>query len=199
MKMIRRAFFSSLVCAALSTATAQNLPGNSLSQYEKSQVDKPIDLMTPRIKIEGITFYIGKVLYRGGQIVSVDPEGKTVTINTTSGRLNLEWEKLNAETQAKFQAQYDVAVAKAVRAVEQQMEAAEGIIYVRGKVLSVADEGLLLVDSDGTVFLLSGHPSQSAYVDDDIVSCKAKLSGTFKYGAVSGARKTVRAYKFIRE
>lgn len=180
----------------------------SFGQLERqpSQINQPIDLMAPRLKTEGVTFWIGNKAYRGGKIASVDMEGKFVDIDTTIGQLHLEWSTLSKETREKFQVEYELAVAKKVHAVEREQarlqresEQDAGIFEISGKVISVADEGLLVLEEDGRVVLLKSHPSESSFVDDDSVSCKAKVVGTYSYTATSGARKTVRAFEYRKQ
>jgi hypothetical protein len=169
-------------------------------------INDPIDLNTPRLKSEGVTFWAGKVAYRGGKILSTDFSGKMVKIATTAGELNVAWESLSAETRAKFQTQYEAALAKTVveaeQAIEQQRseeERAAGIVPISGKILTIVDEGLLLMDEDGKVFLLTAHPQQASLVDDDFVRCKAKAAGVYKYGSIFGGRRTVRSYRYVRD
>jgi len=198
--MFRLSLLTIAQIVAIGAACAQTPKG------ESKPIDKPIDLMAPRLVSEGITFYVGKILYRGGQIVSADADGKNVAIKTASGALTVEWAKLSADTRQKFQAEYDLAVAKAVRDVERAKDeaerakdAADGIVFISGKIINIPDDGLLLEDDSGLVVFLTGHPQQSGLADGDSVSCRAKPAGVFKYGSIWEGRKTVRSYKYIRE
>jgi hypothetical protein len=68
------------------------------------------------------------------------------------------------------------------------------VYVVRGKVLSVLPEGLL-VDAGRTVFLRN-YPKQSTAVDNDDVNALAMPAGQFSYTTVAGATATVLAYDF---
>ncbi len=79
------------------------------------------------------------------------------------------------------------------------------------KVVQALKEGLLLnaeridkkpgfasvIAQDPIVILLTGYPD--SVIDGERTSyCVAKYSGTFEYATVSGAKKTIRAFKFVR-
>jgi hypothetical protein len=81
------------------------------------------------------------------------------------------------------------------------------------KVIQAIKDGLLLkadridknpgsyvssvIAQDSVVILLTGYPD--SIIDGEQTNyCVAKYSGTFEYGTVSGAKKTVRAFKFVR-
>jgi hypothetical protein len=46
--------------------------------------------------------------------------------------------------------------------------------------------------------LLKGHPSEAGIVDDDKISIRAVLEGTYSYTTVSGASKTIRSFNAER-
>jgi len=72
--------------------------------------------------------------------------------------------------------------------------------YGHGKVLSVAKEGLIVMNKAGTVVLVTNHPKHKAgtAADGDIVySWVAPQKKTYVYNTAGGARKTVKIYKHL--
>ncbi len=65
-------------------------------------------------------------------------------------------------------------------------------------VLQVLPKGLLMSGSDGSPFLLAGHPDAGKLADGDAVNCYAvKTSHTYKYTDTLGAERTVRVWKYM--
>jgi len=125
-----------------------------------------------------------------------------------------------------LQAEYNFRVAlqkaeAAKREKEREKEQAEelakndptNIFTISGRIIHKVQEGLV-VDSGayerehlGTevsrrifigVCLLTDHPRQEQFVDDDGVYVRAFINGQFTYTTALGAEKTVRKFKFIK-
>lgn len=67
---------------------------------------------------------------------------------------------------------------------------------VRGDVVSVLPDGVIVRNPGGKVWFLKNHPDQSKLVDDTQVDVLAMPVGQFTYTKTSGAKATVEAYDF---
>ena len=77
---------------------------------------------------------------------------------------------------------------------------------IRGKVLSVTSDGLLIqcthergtkTSAGGTVHV-TGHPNAARLVDGKPVTCVGSLVGTYQYTSALGAKRTVEQFTFVR-
>lgn len=67
---------------------------------------------------------------------------------------------------------------------------------VRGDVVSVLPDGVIVRNPGGKVWLLKNHPDQTKLVDNAQVDVLAMPVGKFTYKTTTGARATVEAYDF---
>lgn len=69
----------------------------------------------------------------------------------------------------------------------------ESLVHLEGKVLSVTSDGVLVSIGERVVFV--SNTADLSLVDGDEANFAAIETGVYKYGAASGAIKTVRAFK----
>jgi hypothetical protein len=118
-----------------------------------------------------------------------------VTLSTSSGSVEVEWDKVPSTAQIRLGDKYRKAVAQAEQAGVQELrrrelaeEKAQGIYRLEGwKVLQVVNDGLLLVN-DGVTILLTNYSLADQVVDGtEIPKIKVKIEGIYRYASVQGA------------
>jgi hypothetical protein len=88
-----------------------------------------------------------------------------------------------------------VAQSQQAAAAYQREMAKWGRYLIRGKVIQVLQDGLL-VDCDSRIVFVKNYPLQSSVVDGDSVDFVAMPVGSYSYANTAGARTTVRAFDF---
>jgi hypothetical protein len=102
-----------------------------MAQDGVSPMDARIDLMAPRIKEGGVTIWYGRTAYRNCHVQAASADGKTVTLSTTTGVIQVEWLKVPADAKAKLFAEYSKAVGEqqnALRRARESEDRANGIV-----------------------------------------------------------------------
>ena len=87
----------------------------SMGEDGVSPMDAPIDAVTPRIKGDGATVWVGRTAYRDCHVQTASADGKIVTLSTSTGVIQVEWPKVRAtDRKQKLFAEYSREVARAV-------------------------------------------------------------------------------------
>ena len=104
----------------------------SMGEDGVSPMDAPIDLKTPRIKGDGATVWVGRAAYRDCHVQTASEGGKTVTLSTSTGVIQVEWLKVRAtDRKEKLFAEYSRAVGgqqNTLRRARESEDRANGIV-----------------------------------------------------------------------
>ncbi len=84
-----------------------------VAQNAASAMNAPINLTAPRIKEGGATIWIGRTAYRDCHVREASADGKTVTLSTTTGVLQLEWSKVPPDAKAQLSEEYSAEIVRA--------------------------------------------------------------------------------------
>lgn len=169
-------------------------------------VNRPIDLLTPRIKTDerrrgGFSFWYENQARRNCLIEDVTLDGKRVTFSSASGVFEAKWDSIPPDARRFFEASYAKALKDKEAQVQYCQDRENGITWIAGAtVMSIHEDGVLMF-SDGKAFWLVDHPKKSSLADGDTLPILRvqTQANTYTYTTVQGAKATVRVLKYLGE